>query len=609
VPETVLVSMPFMDIDRPSIQLGLLKAIGEAHGFAVRTLHANLDFAARIGADHYGRIAEHRGRLIGDWLFSVEAFGAAAPDHDAHLLDDFADDFPHLSHLSHLRRIRDHEVPAFLDALLNAVSWHDVRVVGFTSTYQQNAASFALARRLKQRYPSIVTLFGGANFDGEMGLELVRSVDCVDIAVIGEGDAAFPAVLRAVVTGTDPAAVPGVARRGSDGVVAAPPAPPLDHLDNLPVPDYTEYFERAESLGLRNRTSRRDLWIPFESARGCWWGAKHHCTFCGLNGTTMGFRAKSPQRVRDELALLARRHLSFRFAAVDNILDPTYVTQLFPTLVDSGTGYQIFYEVKANLTRAQVRLLARGGVTHLQPGIESLSTHVLRLMDKGVRAAQNVNLLRWARYYGIEVAWGILCGFPGETAEDYDQQAAAVPHLVHLQPPSDASRIWLERFSPLYTAPDRFGVRYRAPESSYRYVYPDGVDLDRVAYFFEYELKDALPDSAYDGLRRAVADWNAASTPGPPPELTYRSAPGFLQIYDGRYPQRRGTYTFEGTLAEIYLACVDRPTTATAVRAKLGLRLPVGAVADAFVEFQRRGLMFLDGSLAVALALPAVHGR
>jgi ribosomal peptide maturation radical SAM protein 1 len=313
--------------------------------------------------------------------------------------------------------------------------------------------------------------------------------------------------------------------------------------------------------------------------------------------------------VRDELALLARRHHSFRLAAVDNILDPTYLTQLFPALVDSGVGYQLFYEVKANLTRAQVGLLARAGVTHLQPGIESLSTNVLRLMDKGVRAAQNVNLLRWARYYGIETAWGILCGFPGETAEDYDAQAAAVPHLVHLQPPSDASRIWLERFSPLYTAPNRFGVRSRAPEPSYRYVYPDGVDLDRVAYFFEYELADTLPDSAYDGLRRAVAGWNAAWTSAPPPELTYRSAPGYLQIYDGRYPQRRGTYTFEDTLAEIYLACVDRPTTAAAVRTRLGLRLPVDAVADVFVEFQRRGLMFLDGSLAVALALPAVSGR
>jgi hypothetical protein len=140
-------------------------------------------------------------------------------------------------------------------------------------------------------------------------------------------------------------------------------------------------------------------------------------------------------------------------------------------------------------------------------------------------------------------------------------------------------------------------------------VYPADVDLDRVAYFFDYELTDALPDSAYDGLRQAVADWSEAWTADPPPVLTYWSAPGFLQIYDGRYPGREGTYSFEGALADIYLACSDRPTTAAAVRDKLKLDLPVSAVQDAFDQFQRRGLMFGDDSLTLALALPAVTGR
>jgi ribosomal peptide maturation radical SAM protein 1 len=613
-PATVLVSMPFMDVDRPSIQLGLLKAIGETHGFPVRTLHANLDFAAHIGVDYYRAIAGQRGRLVGDWLFSVEAFGAAAPDPDARLLDEFADDLRDLPGTpeavrDRLRHTRDRDVPAFLDSVVAALPWHDVRVVGFTCTFQQNAASFALARRLKQRYPNILTLFGGANFDGDMGLELVRSVDCVDAAVIGEGDTAFPGLLSALAAGTDPAAVPGIARRVGDRVVATPPAPPLNRLDDLPPPDYDEYFDRAESLGLLSRARHHHVWIPFESARGCWWGAKHHCTFCGLNGTTMNFRAKSPQRILDELAQLARRYHSFRFEAVDNVLDPSYLRGLFPAIVDSGADYEIFYEAKANLTRAQLRLLAQAGVTHLQPGLESLNSHVLRLMDKGVRAAQNVNLLRWARYYGIDVAWAILWGFPGESRQDYAEQAAIVPHLIHLQPPSSADRIWLERFSPLYTEPDRFGLRHRRPERSYRFVYPDRVDLDCVAYFFDYEVEDTLPDSAYEGLSRAVDDWSEAWKSDQPPELTYRSAPGFIQIYDGRYAQRRGTYTFQDTLADIYLACSDRPTTAAAVRNKLRLKLSVAAVEDVFGEFQRRGLMFLDGSLAVALALPAVAGR
>ncbi|HET9143280.1 RiPP maturation radical SAM C-methyltransferase, partial [Actinophytocola sp.] len=403
-------------------------------------------------------------------------------------------------------------------------------------------------------------------------------------------------------TGTD--GIAGVARRDGDRVVATPPAPPSTALDELPVPDYAEYFDRRAHLDL----PAGEVWLPFESARGCWWGAKHHCTFCGLNATTMRFRAKSADRVLSELDGQARRYGTFRFEAVDNILAPNYLRELFPAIAERGADYEFFYEAKANLTRAQLRVLARGGVTQLQPGLESLSSHVLALMNKGVRAAQNVNLLRWARYYGIAVAWNILWGFPGETAADYAAQAAVLPHLAHLQPPASADRVWLERFSPLFSRPDRFPMRSRRPEPSYAHVYPSTVDTERIAYFFDYELMESLPESAYAALRAAVAEWSRVWAGDTVPVLAYRSAPDLLRIYDSR-PGRPGTYTFHGALAAIYLACSDRPTTAAAVRGKLGLDLSVRAVRDLFEQFAERGLMFLDGDLAVALALPATPGR
>jgi ribosomal peptide maturation radical SAM protein 1 len=606
--------MPFMDAGRPSIQLGLLKAIVAGCGFPVRTLHANLDFAARIGVERYGVLAEHRGRMVGDWLFSIEAFGSEAPDPDGRFVDDFADDLTYLGRdrdevREWLLRLRRIDVPAYLDALVAGYPWDEARVVGFSSTFQQNAASFALARRLKARWPRVVTIFGGANFDGDMGPELVRTIDCIDVAIVGEADTALPGVLAALAEVADPGAVPGAARRAGTEVVTTPPQAPLDRLDDLPVPDYDEYFERAEALGLLAPTGRRTTWIPFESARGCWWGAKHHCTFCGLNGSSMAFRSKSPQRVLRELSTLARKHRSFRFEAVDNILDVEYLKALFPALADSSTMYEMFYEVKANLTRAQLRLMALAGVTHCQPGLESLSSQVLRLMRKGVTAAQNVNVLRWSRYYGIQVAWNVLWGFPGETEQDYTEQAALVPHLLHLPPPSGANRVWLERFSPLYREPAQFGVRSRTPEPSYRYVYPGRVDLDRIAYFFDYELDTGVPAEVYDTLARAVREWTAAWRDGPRPTLRYWSAPGYLQIYDARRPGSEGTYTFEGLLADVYLACDDRPVSAAAIRDRLRLDLPVEAVQEILVEFGRRGLMFLDGPRALSLALPALGGR
>jgi radical SAM superfamily enzyme YgiQ (UPF0313 family) len=97
--------------------------------------------------------------------------------------------------------------------------------------------------------------------------------------------------------------------------------------------------------------------------------------------------------------------------------------------------------VKVNLTQEQIRTLAEAGVHHIQPGIESMSTHVLKLMDKGATALQNVRFLKWAEAYGMAVTWNVLLGFPGEQPEDYERQLAIIRLIPHLPAPGVASRI------------------------------------------------------------------------------------------------------------------------------------------------------------------------
>ena len=445
-----LVSMPFDVHFRPSIQLGLLKAIASSHGFPVETFHLNLDFAHQVGPEPYEAVCEYErtfGRgALGEWLFSVAAFGDEAPDHGRRLLDHYptyTERF--LAEIEqpeeYLLTLRDKEVPKYLDRLMETIAWDRFEVVGFTATFQQNTAAFALAARIKREFPSIKVLFGGANFEGEMGVELVRSIPCIDYAVIGEGDIAFPEFLISLQEGRDPAEVAGVACR-RNGTVSEPRMRPLfRQLDELPFPDYDEYFERAERLELIPAGHRRRVYVPFESARGCWWGQKHHCTFCGLNGEGMAFRSKSPERVREELGQAAKRYGIVRFSAVDNILEMSYLKTFLPKLVEEEAGYELFYSLKANLTREQIKLLSEAGVRRVQPGIESLNSHVLDLMSKGITGIRNVNTLRWMRFYGIYVGWNILCGFPGETAEDYRRQEALIRRIAHLQPPSGIRRI------------------------------------------------------------------------------------------------------------------------------------------------------------------------
>jgi len=72
--------MPFGSYRRPSLQIGLLAAICRQDGLPTYTNHVGVDFAARIGHVLYEVISEAREEGIGDWLFSVAAFGEEAPD-------------------------------------------------------------------------------------------------------------------------------------------------------------------------------------------------------------------------------------------------------------------------------------------------------------------------------------------------------------------------------------------------------------------------------------------------------------------------------------------------------------------------------------------------
>jgi ribosomal peptide maturation radical SAM protein 1 len=605
-PALMLVSMPFFTVERPSLQLGLLSAIVRERGFHADTLHLTLDFAVRIGVDLYESLSEYARHEFGNWLFSSAAFPDEAPDPEGRLLTELAPDVERFQPLggdaTTLLRIRNEVVPDFLTQTEQAVDWSRYDVVGFTSTFQQNAASFALARRLKQRHPRTIILFGGANFEGEMGREWVRALPFIDYAVDGEADDALPDLLSALSNGGSPADVPGVVSRDTERRTAT--RRPFDRLDDLPDLNFDEYFARSEALGLLSPEWRDKVDLPFESSRGCWWGARHHCTFCGLNGATMRHRQKSPARVMEELATMAQRYGVFKFSAVDNIMPVDFMDGLLPTLRNEGRQYMLFFETKANLSRANIKTLAEAGVGTFQPGLESLSSHVLRLMRKGVRASQNVNLLRWSAHYGVNVLWNILWGFPGETEDDYAQQAALIPHLVHLQPPIAASRISFERFSPFHADRERFPVSRLDVPASLNFIYPDSIRHERVAYYFEHAFREELPDAAYEGVARAVEEWKT-QWKEKAPLLNYRWSPGLLHIEDRREPSAPQLYRFDSPLSEIYAAIVDRALSPDVIKERLSLFSGAEEISEALNLLVDKGLVMRDEGLYLALALPA----
>src|SRR5690606_24416868 len=225
------------------------------------------------------------------------------------------------------------------------------------------------------------------------------------------------------------------------------------------------------------------------------------------------------------------------------------------------------------------RQLRDAGVHRIQPGIESLSTAVLRRMRKGVTALQNVRLLVFAARDDLQVTWNIIYGIPGETAEDYTAMADLVPSLTHLKPPGGLVRLQVHRFSPYFDDADAHGLRLHGPAAYYPHLYDVAdQDLADLAYVFEHEHVDGYdPEAAVAPLRAAVDEWDRYWTPGRHRSLRYERGPGFLRIRDRRVGTPHRDIRLDEIESQIYLAC---ETGATASIASSSVARQLGATVD-----------------------------
>jgi len=536
----VLVNMPLASVARPSLGLGLLKALLADEGIACRVLNPNLWFVEFIGLANYSPLMAPRvEECIGDWLFAGVAFPEFEPDHEGFL------GLFHLNHPDLLGGSRESQrellmglrerMGDFVDWVADEVLCGDPRVVGCTSIFQQHVSSLALLRRIRERAPDVVTIMGGANCESVMGRTTHEHFPWVDFVVSGEADELagplFRGILqsgRALEADRVPEAVFAPVHRrvgyrrspAGDGYARGT----VRDVARLPLPDFDEYFHRdLPDFAFRDWVRAS---LVYESSRGCWWGERSHCTFCGLNGGGMAFRSKPADQAAREIGELVSRYGVTRVQTVDNIIDLSYFESLLPLLEDREPALSVFYETKANLTREQVAAFARAGVRWIQPGIESLHTGALRLMRKGVSAWQNVRLLKWCRQFGVRCAWSQLVGFPAEEDAWYAQVATLVPLLEHLQP-GGFSQLRFDRYSPYHAEAAERGLRLR-PCRQYAFVYPlePGAMRD-LAYYFadpEQRLVEGMIRGERPGAKAlwdAMAAWRAR-WPGDLPRLEWR---------------------------------------------------------------------------------------
>lgn len=687
-----LIDMPFASAKLPSIALTQLKSVLETElgeRVTVDICYINHDFVRYLGS-FYGQIVDSLDHLhtgLGDWLFRPCAFPGIANNADDYFRRCYPRRTAEVQQLKEKALDVQEGLDDFLSIMIDKYQLAQANLVGLTSMFIQNMASFAMARKIKALAPEIVTVMGGANCEYPMGGVIIKHVPYLDFAFSGPGlksftrfvtylldgvpekchdingvisrsnlerferqnnanivlaedlvtsGAIFPSnVVHLVASASQPVLVGGaaaaVAEAGPHGHEhtnghdhanghgaeyangATQHRAPLqlvgEELDiNYPLNlDYDSYLD---SFGQNVTDEGMKPALAFETSRGCWWGERSHCTFCGLNDLTLGYRFMKPERAIaqfEQLFTYADRvsHLE----GLDVIVPRSYMKDVLPHLATPST-MTIFYEAKSSISEEDIKTLAKARVKIIQPGVESLATSTLKLMRKGSTAFQNITLLKNCALYDVYPTWNMLVGFPGELEEVYQKYMVDLPLLVHLPPPSGVHQVRFDRFSPYFNDPKSYGLEL-VPMDHYSLIYPfPQAEIENLAYFF----KDKNYDAEYfthlvrwiSKVRQLVDAWRDRwpfSNPAARAQLYSKQQDGGLFIHDTR----------SGSLVEYAIQPVtwrilqefEKPTTADRVAAHLSKEFPDLNMAQEMALIKAKGLVFEEENKYINLVMPA----
>lgn len=268
---------------------------------------------------------------------------------------------------------------------------------------------------LCRTFSNATIVLGGAGFSIFAGAAL-RYLKA-DMGICGEGEVAFTTLLHALERGDDLAAIAGLCLPGA-GVQMGAAA--RTGLETLPLPD--------PSLWTLPADPGAELWIPFQTRRGC----PMRCSYCttpGLEGTRI---RKHPV---GQVVAGVSRHLAAgfnRFYFVDNTfnLPPVYAKALCTELASACPGILwrcILYP--GFVDEEMVRKMAEAGCVEVSLGFESGSPAILGNLNKKYDVDQVRAASEMLRDYGIRRMGFLLLGGPGETRETVRESLAFADSL------------------------------------------------------------------------------------------------------------------------------------------------------------------------------------
>lgn len=606
----LLVSAPWPLYSRPSIQIGTLKAFlrKKFPDLKVDAHHFYLKVAEAIGYRRYQAISERT------WL-AESVYAALLYPERMDTVENFfyrqAKGKPLLQKI--VFKNLASQVREVSEAFIHGVDWGDYVLAGFSICLCQLTASLYFIREVKKRFPNLLIVVGGSMFTGDATRNLFKTFPEINVVVNGEGELPLSRLvsdLRKSRSFGEMAHVKGIVTPESTENKASAFFNQMTDLSDLSPPDYDDYFDLLQSFSPEKTFFPT---LPMEMSRGCWWhrpledGKSTGCAFCNLNLQWEGYRAKKTMQTVSEIDHLTTKYKTLSVAFMDNLLPLKTSKDIFTRIGKLKKDLLLFGEIRATTPRHILADMRIAGMKEVQIGIEALSTRLLRKLNKGTTAIQNIEIMKHCETLGISNSSNLILCFPGSDQKDVDETLRNLEFTLPYRP-LKMVYFWLGLGSPVWRHPENFGIKAVFNHRNYAGIFP--LEIFKSMQFAIQSYRGDLGHQrklwtpvkkklkawkkTYDELRRGSRHENI---------LSFSDGRDFLIIRQKRTQDGHLTHRLEGTSRAIYLFCQEHRSL------KRILERFTAVGSDQVVPFLRmmvdKKLMFEENNKYLSLAVPA----
>jgi len=356
---------------------------------------------------------------------------------------------------------------AFIDRdLVPQLSKKELNVVGFTLSNDQNYASLYCYLYLKKKYPNykMLFLFGGGLVSYPRVLKLLKKFDVKGLAVTGEGELKLEKIISTCLeNGSDDVdslikkcssskGVYALELLSEDDIFSIQSGDSLSTIEDLPLPDYDEYFETLRKycadeetyLGLKEMNTMVE--VILEGSRGCSWGKCDFCFEQKCDGIT--YRSKTPEKIYESVLTFLKKHKVIHLNFVDSVCD-SWITRFCDLLLRDKINAFTTYDLRAVHSDCFYAQLALIGCDMVQIGIEALSDPLLIKMNKGAKLFHNLQVMKYLKELGINNGSNLVIDHPKSDLADIKTTREVIGFIPHF-PKLNLSFFTLTEYSWLY---------------------------------------------------------------------------------------------------------------------------------------------------------------